>query len=59
MKKVASVFSSHAEADKADREYYLSLTPEQRMDILLELVQRAQDEAGSEFKRVYRVTQFE
>jgi hypothetical protein len=59
MKKVAKVFSSHAEADKADREYYLSLTPKQRMDILLELVQQAQDEAEPEFKRVYRITQFE
>ena len=56
MEIVARKFSSFAESDRADREYYRSLTPEQRLDILLELVARAQtDEAEQGFARVYRV----
>jgi hypothetical protein len=56
METVARKFSSFAESDRADREYYRSLTPEQRLDILLELVARAQDdEAEQGFARVYRV----
>lgn len=38
--RVVRKFSSHAESDRADREYYLSLTPLQRMEIMLELVAR-------------------
>ena len=41
MEKIARIFSSFAEADKADREFYQSLTPEQRLDILGELIARA------------------
>ena len=40
MEKVARKFRSFAEAEKADRESYLSLTPEQRLDILGELIAR-------------------
>ena len=40
MDKVVAKFASHAEARKADREYYLSLTPAERIDILLTLVER-------------------
>lgn len=38
MEKVARVFKSKDEADKADREYYRSLTPDQRIAIVLQLV---------------------
>src|SRR5687767_12091862 len=31
MQKVARIFRSHAEAEKADREFYRSLTPSQRL----------------------------
>ena len=56
MENVARKFSSFAESDQADREYYRSLTPKQRLDILFELVARAQtDETGQEFARVYRI----
>jgi hypothetical protein len=56
MEIVARKFSSFAESDRADREYYRSLTPEQRLNILLELVARAQaDETEQGFARVYRV----
>lgn len=40
MRKVARWFNSHEEAEKAEREYYFSLTPQQRIDILLELMRR-------------------
>ncbi|MBI4027014.1 MAG: hypothetical protein HY360_18665 [Verrucomicrobia bacterium] len=42
MKKVGQVFHSFAESDEADRRYYQSLTPEQRMDILRDLIQQPQ-----------------
>jgi hypothetical protein len=35
-------FSSHDEADRAEREYYNSLSPEQRVEVLLELMNRAE-----------------
>ena len=53
---VVRKFSSFAESDRANREHYRSLTPEQRVDIVLELVARAQaDEIEQGFARVYRV----
>lgn len=59
MEYVVRKFASHAESDKADREYYLSLTPQQRMDIMLELIRRYQesfgDGAAQGLKRVYRI----
>lgn len=58
MKRVVAKFSSHQEAEQADREYYRSLTPQQRLDILLELIEssRKEDDAASErFERVYRI----
>jgi hypothetical protein len=59
MERVVRKFSSHAESDRADREYYHSLTPQQRMEIMLELVARYResfdDEAAQGFKRVYRI----
>lgn len=56
--KVAK-FSSHEDADKADREYYRSLTPEQRLKILFDLVERELERnggAGQRLQRVYRIT---
>ncbi len=58
MDKVVRKFGSFAEAEKADREYYRSLTGQQRLDILLELiasVQDTEDEAAKGFERVYRI----
>ncbi len=51
-------FESLAEADEAEREYYFSLTPEERVDILLELIaahRSVYGEAAERFERVYRV----
>jgi hypothetical protein len=56
VEKVIRIFRSFAEADKADFEYYQSLTPEQRLDILGELISLAQpDETKQRLKRVCRV----
>ena len=58
MERVAKKFSSFEEQQKADREYYRSLTPQQRLDILLEMIvtyRDGLDEAERRFKRVCRV----
>ena len=56
VEKVARVFHSFAEADAADAEYYRSLTPEQRLEILFALV-KAQQPDGTEqrLERVCRI----
>ncbi len=41
LRETVRVYSSHEEADAADREYYLSLTVEERQRIALELRRRA------------------
>lgn len=59
MERVARKFDSHEDAAQADRDYYRSLTPEQRVDIVLELMARERDRIGATGKgleRVYRVT---
>lgn len=58
MDKVVRKFGSFAEAEKADREYYRSLTGQQRLDILLELIASARDAENEEakgFERVWRI----
>lgn len=60
MEKVVRVFKSFEEAEAADRAYYRSLTPEQRLEILFELITPDEgcDEAPEErLQRVYRITQ--
>ena len=60
MRRRAKVYSSFEEEEKATREYYLSLTPRERLEILLELIEQSRDpndEASQGFQRVYRVTQ--
>jgi len=52
------VFSSFEEAEVADREYERSLSPTQRMQILLTLREHFSpydDELTKGFKRVYRI----
>ena len=57
-KKEFQVFHSFAESERADREYYLSLSPSERLEILFELIdQYYGDEAAKGFERVYRITQ--
>jgi uncharacterized protein YdeI (YjbR/CyaY-like superfamily) len=56
MEKAARIFHSFAEAGQADDEYYRSLTPQQRLEILFELVKSRQpDEAEQRLERVCRV----
>ncbi|HLZ52849.1 MAG TPA: hypothetical protein VKS19_00075 [Verrucomicrobiae bacterium] len=53
MEKVARKFRSFAEADKADRESYPSFTPEQRLEMLFDLIAWA-NPRGTE-QRIERV----
>jgi hypothetical protein len=56
VEKVARKFRSFAEADKADREFYRSLTPEQRLEMLCDLIASAYpDEIKQRLERVCRV----
>lgn len=58
MEKTIQVFNSFEEAEKADREYYRSLTPAQRIEMLLILRDQYRpysNELTEGFKRVYRV----
>ena len=55
-------FASFADAEKAENAYYRSLTPEQRLEILFDLVARHNeirnpDEPQPRLKRVYRISQ--
>ena len=52
-------FDSFEAAEKADREYYRSLTPEQRVEILLELVETYSNASVEGFQRVYRFVKLE
>jgi hypothetical protein len=55
------MYDSFAAAEAAELEYYRSLSPQQRMDILLDLVARYReslDEAEQRFARVHRVVGF-
>ena len=58
MERVGQVFRSFEEADRADDAYYASLTPEERLDILLDIIERYRSslgEAAERFERVHRV----
>jgi len=59
MQKSIQVFHSFSEAEKVNKEYYRSLSPAKRVEILLELRAQWQDskanEASEGFKRVYRI----
>ena len=58
MEKVVRIFHSQEEADEADREFYRSLTPQQRMDIFVELQENTWpwgNGAEQGLARVYRV----
>jgi len=58
MEKTVRFFKSFAEAEAADKAYYQSLTPVQRLEILLLLRKRYQsqkDEPGGRLKRVCRL----
>ena len=59
MEKVVKISRSFEECDRADKEYYHSLSPERRLEILFELNRRwpARGEHGASdrLERVYRI----
>jgi hypothetical protein len=60
MERVAQVFSNFDEAERADDEYYASLTPEHRLDILLEMIEQYRSSLGApaeRFERVHRIVE--
>jgi hypothetical protein len=60
MERELAIFDSHEAAEAADRAYYAALTPQERLDLLLELIRREREalgEAGRRLARVCRVAQ--
>lgn len=59
MERIIRRFDNHAEADAADRAYYRSLTPQQRLEILFDLVRLYREEHGcsERLERVYRIVE--
>jgi hypothetical protein len=57
MEKVVRIFHSFEEADKADRDYYRSLTPQQRLDLAFALHDRYYGATKLKMERVIRVIQ--
>ena len=60
MLRHAEVFGSFQEAEEADRAFYAAMTPQQRLDLLLDLVaaeRESLDETEQRFERVYRVVE--
>jgi hypothetical protein len=60
VERIVQVFSSFEEADRADDQFYADLTPEARLEILLELVEQyrsALGEAAERFERVHRIVE--
>jgi hypothetical protein len=58
MQRVARVFLTFEEAERADDQFYADLTPQERLDMLLELIARhrsALGESAERFERVHRV----
>lgn len=59
MEKKIAIFKNFAEADKADRDYYHSLTPEERLSILEILRKRYEtthyDGIQQGFRRVFKI----
>ena len=56
IERVVQKFSSFSEAENAEYDYLSSLTPQQRLDALLELLYWAHKDAPSRLERVCRIT---
>jgi hypothetical protein len=60
VERVVRVFDNFADADDADEAYYASLSPAERLDILLDLIEYYRGslgQAAERFERVCRVTE--
>jgi hypothetical protein len=58
--RTARVFTSFEAAEQADAEYYAGLTPQQCLEIQLDLIaayRESRGEAAERFERVCRVTE--
>lgn len=55
MEKTVTKFRTFEAAEKADRDFYRKLTPQERLEILLQLINHAPEQR---LERVYRVTKF-
>lgn len=58
--RVVQIFRNFDDAAEADHQFYADLTPEERLDILLELVERHRStlgEAAGRFERVHRIVE--
>jgi hypothetical protein len=61
-KKDLKVFGTFEESDRSNRAEVAAMSPEERVDIALELIRRYREgcgEAGERLARVCRVAQFE
>jgi hypothetical protein len=62
MDKIGEKFASLSDADRAEDEYYKSLTPNERVDILLQLIAQYGhlfDGTSEGFVRVFKLTSLE
>jgi len=60
VERVVQIFGSFEDAELADEQFYADLTPEERLNILLELVEQrrsALGETASRFERVHRIAE--
>ena len=55
MERTVAKFRSFEEAEKADRDFYKRLTPQERLEILLKLLNHGPEQ---QLERAYRVTKF-
>ncbi len=55
MERVVTKFASFAEAEKADLRFLKSLSGNQRLQMLLEIIRSQQPDDEQGFKRVYRI----
>jgi hypothetical protein len=58
MERVLRKFEQFDDAEEADRQFYASLSPQERLEMLLEIIAQAQESTGETTKgleRVYRV----
>ncbi len=60
MDRAIQIFRTFDEADRADDRFYAGLTPDERRDILLELIERYRSglgESAQRFARVHRIVE--
>lgn len=60
VEKVVRLFESHAEAEEADARFYAELTPQERIEIVIQLRDQRHPHASQQgLARVYRIVEFE